>query len=143
VERRQFLSLLAAGVATAGLSVAAAEFVPRVFGGAGLLSGTGGLSGDSISGVSMHDLADYAELTAYPDFDAQPPLTFFPPNIVRVKVPGGTISAIKGNKNMLALTVDDGISSVVVREYANFAQRTGMRLTFFATGMYNSWRENA
>jgi peptidoglycan/xylan/chitin deacetylase (PgdA/CDA1 family) len=143
VERRQFLSLLAAGVATAGLGVAAAELGPRMFGGAGLLSGTGGLPGDSVNGVSMHDLAEYAKLTAQPELPDAPLPVFFDPQLVKVKVPGGTISAIKGNKGMLALTVDDGVSSVVVREYANFAKRTGMRLTFFVTGRYPAWTDNA
>lgn len=43
---------------------------------------------------------------------------------------------------MFALTVDDGISTEVVREYVRFADKTGMRLTFFVTAQYSSWTEN-
>jgi len=143
VERRQFLSLLAAGVATAGLGVAAAEFGPRVFGENGWLSGTGGAVPETFNGLTMHQIAMNAELSAPPEASDFPPPVFFEPQLSKVKVPGGTISTIKGNKGMLALTVDDGVSSVVVREYANFAKRTGMRLTFFVTGRYPAWTDNA
>lgn len=42
--------------------------------------------------------------------------------------------------NQMAWTVDDGASPEVVQAYANFAQQTGTRLTFFVNGMYaDSW----
>jgi peptidoglycan/xylan/chitin deacetylase (PgdA/CDA1 family) len=139
VERRQFLSLLAAGVATAGLGVAAAELGPRLFGEAGWLSGTGAAlaNADALGPILADPIT--SEIASYEELN---PSIFIPPTLTKVKVPGGTISAIKGNKGMLALTVDDGVSSVVVREYAKFAQRTGMRLTFFVTGRYPSWSDN-
>ena len=37
--------------------------------------------------------------------------------------------------NQLAWTVDDGASPEVVQAYANFAEQTGTRLTFFVNGM--------
>jgi len=45
-----------------------------------------------------------------------------------------------GVGNQMAWTVDDGSSPEVVQAYANFAQQTGTRLTFFVNGMYaDSW----
>lgn len=42
--------------------------------------------------------------------------------------------------NQVAWTVDDGASPDVVMAYANFAQQTGARVTFFVNGMYaDSW----
>ncbi|MEY4102083.1 MAG: hypothetical protein RIR88_217 [Actinomycetota bacterium] len=144
VERRQFLSLLAAGVATAGLSVAAAEYGPRLFGEAGWLSGTGGaLAQAEGAPPTAAQLAWQADPNVMYSFEDMSTVIFQPPKVKKVKVPGGTISSIKGNKGMVALTVDDGVSSAVVREYAKFSKRTGMRMTFFVTGMYASWRDNA
>ena len=45
--------------------------------------------------------------------------------------------------DLFALTVDDGASSEVVRLYTQFAKDTGIRLTYFVNGQYNSWTENA
>jgi peptidoglycan/xylan/chitin deacetylase (PgdA/CDA1 family) len=140
VERREFLAMLAAGVATAGLSVAALEYGPSLLGqDSRLLETEGALTLPDVE-VSHPSDPILPEVVSVENVNPAP---FYAPTTTRVKVPGGTISAIKGHKGMLALTVDDGISSHVVREYANFAKKTGMRLTFFATGMYASWRENA
>ena len=43
----------------------------------------------------------------------------------------------------VALTVDDGVSTAVVAAYAEVVRATGLRLTFFATGIHDSWRANA
>ena len=43
---------------------------------------------------------------------------------------------------MLALTVDDGANTDVVRLYTQFAADTGIRLTYFVNGMYPSWTDN-
>jgi peptidoglycan/xylan/chitin deacetylase (PgdA/CDA1 family) len=140
VERREFLAMLAAGVATAGLSVAALEYGPSLLGqDSRLLETEGALTLPDVE-VSHPSDPILPEVVSVENVNPAP---FYAPTTTRVKVPAGTISAIKGHKGMLALTVDDGISSHVVREYANFAKKTGMRLTFFATGMYASWRENA
>ena len=71
------------------------------------------------------------------------PAHFLAPRLTKVKVPGGTITRLPGDGNLLALTVDDGGSSEVVGAYAEFARRTGMRFTFFVTAMYPSWTDNA
>ena len=44
--------------------------------------------------------------------------------------------------NYIAWTVDDGKSPDVVRAYADFAARTGTRLTFFINGSYNAFEPN-
>ncbi len=56
---------------------------------------------------------------------------------------GGELSKLPGDGDLLALTVDDGTNSEVVRLYTQFARDTGIRLTFFANGVYDSWRDNA
>jgi peptidoglycan/xylan/chitin deacetylase (PgdA/CDA1 family) len=50
---------------------------------------------------------------------------------------------VPGKGNLIALTVDDGASSAVVALYAEFARRSGMRITFFLNGSRPSWTENA
>ena len=66
-----------------------------------------------------------------------------PPLGARVPLPGGgALSKIPGQGDLLALTVDDGVNSEVVRAYTQFAKDTGIRLTFFVNGVYKSWTEN-
>ncbi len=66
-----------------------------------------------------------------------------PPLGARVALPGGgALHKIPGQGDLLALTVDDGVNSEVVRAYAQFAKDTGVRLTFFVNGIYNSWTDN-
>jgi peptidoglycan-N-acetylglucosamine deacetylase len=67
------------------------------------------------------------------------------PPVVAVRLPlpgGGALSSIPGDGNLLALTLDDGVSSDVVRLYTEFAKDTGVRLTYFVNGTYRSWTEN-
>ena len=66
-----------------------------------------------------------------------------PPKEARVPLPGGgVLSSLPGDGDLLALTVDDGVSSDVVRLYTEFARDTGVRLTYFVNGAYRSWTEN-
>jgi len=61
----------------------------------------------------------------------------------RMPLPGGAaLSSIPGDGNLLALTLDDGVNSDVVRLYTQFAKDTGLRLTYFVNGTYRSWTEN-
>lgn len=46
-----------------------------------------------------------------------------------------------GPDRQIALTIDDGIRADVIEGYAHLCEKTGMRLTFFANGCYESWRE--
>ena len=41
-----------------------------------------------------------------------------------------------------ALTLDDGVNSDVVRAYTQLAKDTGMRMTYFVNGIYDSWTDN-
>ena len=66
-----------------------------------------------------------------------------PPSSARIPLPGGgALTKIPGEGDLLALTVDDGVNSEVVRAYTQFAKDTGVRLTFFVNGIYNSWTDN-
>lgn len=66
-----------------------------------------------------------------------------PPLSARIPLPGGgALTKIPGEGDLLALTVDDGVNSEVVRAYTQFAKDTGIRLTFFVNGVYDSWTEN-
>ncbi len=66
-----------------------------------------------------------------------------PPPAARVALPGsGVLSLLPGQGDLLALTVDDGVDSDVVRLYTQFAKDTGIRLTFFVNGSYRSWTDN-
>lgn len=72
------------------------------------------------------------------------PLLPPPPTSLRRAVPDrGVLSVLPGQGDLLALTVDDGVDSNVVRLYTQFAKATGIRLTFFANGNYRSWTDNA
>lgn len=67
-----------------------------------------------------------------------------PPRTQRVSLPGsGALSKLPGDGDMLALTLDDGVNSEVVRCYTQLAKDTGIRLTYFVNGIYDSWRDNA
>lgn len=66
-----------------------------------------------------------------------------PPPMARIPLPGGgVLTTLPGEGDLLALTVDDGVSSDVVRLYTQFAHDTGIRLTYFVNGTYYSWTEN-
>jgi peptidoglycan-N-acetylglucosamine deacetylase len=73
-----------------------------------------------------------------------PPRVLPPPDPRhRVRLPGGgVLSQLPANDNMMALTVDDGVSSEVVQLYIRFARDTGVRLTFFLNGVNRSWTDN-
>jgi peptidoglycan/xylan/chitin deacetylase (PgdA/CDA1 family) len=74
---------------------------------------------------------------------APPALLSAGPLSARIPLPGGgALTKIPGQGNLLALTLDDGVSSDVVRAYIQFAKDTGARMTFFVNGIYNSWTDN-
>lgn len=52
------------------------------------------------------------------------------------------LSTLPGPGDALALTLDDGVDTAVVRAYAELAHTTGIRLTMFVTGAYASWTDN-
>lgn len=58
-------------------------------------------------------------------------------------LPGGAaLSALPGPGDLMALTLDDGVDTAVVRAYAQLAHDTGIRLTMFVNGVYSSWTDN-
>lgn len=61
----------------------------------------------------------------------------------RVHPPNGTLIRLPGTGNLLALTVDDGVSTEVVAAYAAFCRDSGVRMTFFVNGVNASWSVNA
>jgi peptidoglycan/xylan/chitin deacetylase (PgdA/CDA1 family) len=66
-----------------------------------------------------------------------------PPLSARIPLPGGgALMKIPGDGDLLALTLDDGVNSDVVRAYTQLAKDTGARMTFFVNGIYDSWTEN-
>jgi peptidoglycan/xylan/chitin deacetylase (PgdA/CDA1 family) len=121
LDRRRFLVAVAATVAVTGISAYA--------------------SGGSTETVARGEVPGSAPSPAAP---ALPPLLSPPERGSRVELPGGAaLSKLPGNGDLLAWTVDDGASSDVVRLYTQFAKDTGVRLTYFVTGAYRSWTENA
>jgi len=119
LNRRRFLgSLAAATVVAVGAARCMVDPQPRTFAEAPLASAP--TSGPTVAGLL-------------------PP----PPSTARVKLPGGgALTTLPGKGDLLALTVDDGVSTDVVRAYTQFAKDTGVRLTYFVNGTYSSWTEN-
>lgn len=121
LRRRDFLTLLAAGTAA-------------------------GLAG--CAGAAAHPRADPATTPLHPaplavTEPAPPELLPPPPASSRIALPGsGTLSRLPGQDDLLALTLDDGVDTEVVRAYTQLATDTGMRLTFFVNGVYDSWTDN-
>jgi peptidoglycan-N-acetylglucosamine deacetylase len=73
------------------------------------------------------------------------PAALLPPPSPSARIPlpgGGALTKIPGEGDLLALTLDDGVNSEVVRGYTQLAKDTGLRLTFFVNGIYDSWTEN-
>ncbi|GAC1400735.1 MAG: polysaccharide deacetylase family protein [Mycobacterium sp.] len=67
------------------------------------------------------------------------------PSVGATRIPlpgGGALSSIPGGGDLLALTLDDGVNTNVVRAYTQFAKDTGVRLTYFVNGRYASWTDN-
>ena len=79
-----------------------------------------------------------AEAAGPPSAGLLPP----PHASARIPVAAGVLSSLPGHGDMLALTVDDGVSSDVVRAYTQFAKDTGVRLTYFVNGIYRSWTDH-
>ena len=76
---------------------------------------------------------------------APPPTLLLPPPVLHrpLALPGGgVLTSLPGDGDLLALTLDDGANTDVVRLYAQFAKDTGIRLTFFVNGFYPSWTDN-
>jgi len=87
--------------------------------------------------------AENPPLPEHPPSPASATLLPPPPASARVALPGGAaLTTLPGRGDLLAFTVDDGVSSDIVRMYTQFAKDTGMRLTYFLNGQY-PWTDNA
>lgn len=117
VKRRDFLTMLALGsaVAAAGCSPAHSQ------------------------DATVQDAAAAPVEPSPTPTPPTPKLLGPPPASARLPLPAGTITAIPGEGNNIALTVDDGANADVVGAYVQFAKDTGARFTFFVTGVYDGW----
>jgi peptidoglycan/xylan/chitin deacetylase (PgdA/CDA1 family) len=107
----------------------------------------------AVTGISWSSTNGPRETVARADVlgSAPNPLTPVPPKLLpppgpasRVPLPGGAVlNKLPGNGDLLAWTVDDGVDTDVVRLYTQFAKDSGVRLTYFVTGVFRSWTENA
>lgn len=121
LDRRRFLVAVAATVAVTGISWSSADGPKET--------------------VARADVLGSAPNPVAPP---QPKLLPPPGPASRVTLPGGAVlSKLPGNGDLLAWTVDDGVDTDVVRLYTQFAKDTGVRLTYFVTGVFKSWTENA
>ncbi|WP_249359059.1 polysaccharide deacetylase family protein [Nocardia cyriacigeorgica] len=111
MDRRQMLSMLAAGTAMALAGCSAAQGEPAA--------------------VGMPEVPVPAPVP--------PPLLPPPPGGPKATIAAQTITALPGPGSSMALTVDDGASPEVVAAYIRFAKDTGARFTFFVTAYYESW----
>ncbi|WP_182348875.1 polysaccharide deacetylase family protein [Tomitella gaofuii] len=121
MDRRRFVTLLAAGTATALAGCSAAQ----------------------ATDPSSPATTVPPELTGPAPAPEPPALPPPPPASARVTVPPGPLTALPGPGQNLALTVDDGADPAVVEAYIQFAEDTGARFTFFVTGRYPAWTDLA
>jgi peptidoglycan-N-acetylglucosamine deacetylase len=112
----------------------------------------GGVGGARFAASSMHTATATASMrTAAPRTAVVKPQATAaarvlppPPPSTRVPLPGrGVLTVLPGGSDSLALTLDDGVSSDVVRLYTQFAKDSGVRMTYFVNGTYRSWTDNA
>jgi peptidoglycan-N-acetylglucosamine deacetylase len=110
-----------------------------------------GLAAATVAGVGAARLIvdpqprTFAQTPSAPVVTSGPtaPALLAAPAAARIPLPGGgALTKIPGEGDLLALTVDDGVNSEVVRAYTQFAKDTGVRLTYFVNGVYDSWTEN-
>jgi peptidoglycan-N-acetylglucosamine deacetylase len=111
----------------------------------------GGLAAATVAGVGAAWLVvdpqprTFAQTPGAAAATSGPAAALLPPPSpsTRIALPGGgALTKLPGEGDLLALTLDDGVNSDVVRAYTQLAKDTGMRLTYFVNGVYDSWREN-
>jgi peptidoglycan-N-acetylglucosamine deacetylase len=109
------------------------------------------LAVSTLAGVGMARCAvgNPARTSAESVRDVSPPRPaplVLPPPAPSARIPlpgGGALMELPGQGDLLALTLDDGVDTDVVRLYTQFAKDTGVRLTYFVNGRYASWTDNA
>ncbi len=142
MDRRGFLLLLAAGAASAlgGCQVGSEA------GGPGAPSGAPTPAPPSTPNSPAPATTAAAATTAAPTSAA--PSTAPPtPRVVRSIAPAvpaapTVISALPGQGSSIALTVDDGVDTEVVRAYLDFIRSSRVKVTFFVNGQRPSWTDH-
>jgi hypothetical protein len=81
---------------------------------------------------------DGASASADPGSPSTPVLQRGAPAVTRIAPPATVVSWVPDTPPLVALTIDDGVSSPVVAAYVALAEATGIRLTFFANGVSTS-----
>ncbi|OMG08992.1 polysaccharide deacetylase family protein [Actinomyces naeslundii] len=133
MQRRDFLLALAAGTAGCLSSCAAMRSASRS---ASSSTASTALTSPSTSAASSPTPSPTPSLSPLHLQDGPPPLpapTAADPLITGLPENVG---------NVVAITIDDGVDSSVVDAYLDFAKDSGVRLTFFVTGIYPSWTDN-
>jgi len=97
-------------------------------------------SGTALPAPPAPDAA--APTTADPGAPVTPVLQHGAPAVTRIPPPGTVVSWVPDTPPLVALTIDDGVSSPVVGAYVALAKATGVRLTFFANGVNHSWADH-
>jgi peptidoglycan/xylan/chitin deacetylase (PgdA/CDA1 family) len=98
------------------------------------------LSTSVVAGVGLARCAmdDPHSLAAAPSAESPPH-----PSLQLPLPGGGELSSLpEAAGNTLALTLDDGVNADVVRGYTQLAKDTGIRLTYFVNGRYQSWTQH-
>jgi peptidoglycan-N-acetylmuramic acid deacetylase len=137
VDRRDFLTLLAAGAASAL---------------AGCSLGSDGAAPGDATTASAAASSITPIVTAPPTpivIPTPPPPTPTPTRPVVTRsiaplVPGypTVISQLNGTGSSLAVTIDDGNDSAVLGAYLDFIRSSGVKVTFFVNGSRPSWTEH-
>jgi len=97
---------------------------------------------ESVPGGATPARQDLPTTGGDPDVRDTPVLQRGAPAVTRATPPDTVVSWVPDTPPLIALTIDDGISSPVVRAYVELARATGIRLTFFANGVNQSWADN-
>src|SRR3954463_9779254 len=125
MERRRFLLVLAAGLASASAGHGVSELLGPDRAPSGAPEAIPGTAAQSVARPAAAKSPAAAQV------------------LVPVAPPAGVVDALPGDGTSLALTIDDGTNSAVVAAFATFAADTGVRLTFFPNGRYRSWQDSA
>ncbi len=150
VSRRVFLGALGAGAVAAGtvaVGMSVAALSPSGGGGSPSPSGAAGGSATTPRTPAPSAGATAASApeptgTPTPSPTPEPPPAPAVPPLAKVPLPGGPLTELPGDGNLLAWTVDDGSNADVIRLYTEFAARSGTRLTFFVNGTYPGWSQH-
>lgn len=124
-DRRTLLAGLAAGVTASILAGCSGSPTP----------------GASITPVPPLTPTPTPPLTALPPSPSAPPEFSATSSFTTQPLPRPFATTIPAAGRQVAITIDDGVDPEIVMGYAKLCRETGMRLTFFANGVYDSWRE--